>query len=199
MRSVVFVTRHEDLARFGTGLEREAFTASVMTPAELAAGDVESDADAAVLDLKQHPVSGALYAVEWLLRPAAPQAGAVALYLVLKALDFLLARRDSGGVLTFEGRVEMFLFLEQHVAVVAGGFDQFFFREAHSGCGGKGAFVAGSLVKLHLQQGGYGAFEFEVIEARQVVFFNGVGQEFEAALVQPLCGKQCLGGNHVQF
>ncbi|MGD9932828.1 MAG: winged-helix domain-containing protein [Dehalococcoidia bacterium] len=57
MRTVLLVTRHEDLARFGPALEREGFSASVSSPSDLASGDVESAAEVAVLDLRDVPGS----------------------------------------------------------------------------------------------------------------------------------------------
>ncbi|MEZ4480570.1 MAG: response regulator transcription factor [Dehalococcoidia bacterium] len=57
MRTVLLVTRHEDLARFGPALEREGFRASVSAPSDLASGDVEAEAEVAVLDLRDVPGS----------------------------------------------------------------------------------------------------------------------------------------------
>ena len=78
MRTVLLVTRHEDLARFGPALEREGFSASVSTPSDLASGDVEVEAEVAVLDLRDVPGSAVGLLVATLAERGATLVAAVA-------------------------------------------------------------------------------------------------------------------------
>jgi DNA-binding response OmpR family regulator len=55
MRTVLVVTRHDDLARPAASLEREGFGVSTATPEALASGDLSHDADLALVDLRDVP------------------------------------------------------------------------------------------------------------------------------------------------
>ncbi len=57
MRSVVIVTRHQDLARLGPTLERGGLSATALTPDRLAVDEIDPKADVAVLDLRDIPQS----------------------------------------------------------------------------------------------------------------------------------------------
>ncbi len=55
MRTVFIVTRHPDVVRLGSALERAGLAAPAMAPDRLAADDALSGADAVVLDLRDIP------------------------------------------------------------------------------------------------------------------------------------------------
>lgn len=55
MRTVFLVTRHQDLARLGPGLERAGFSAPALTPDRIAADELAPTGDVAVLDLRDIP------------------------------------------------------------------------------------------------------------------------------------------------
>lgn len=57
MRTVLVVTRHDDLARPAANLEREGFGVSTATPEALASGDLSHDADLALVDLRDVPAA----------------------------------------------------------------------------------------------------------------------------------------------
>jgi DNA-binding response OmpR family regulator len=57
MRTVLVVTRHDDLARPAANLEREGFGVSSATPEALASGDLTHDADMALVDLRDVPAA----------------------------------------------------------------------------------------------------------------------------------------------
>jgi DNA-binding response OmpR family regulator len=57
MRTVLVVTRHDDLARPAASLEREGFGVSTATPEALASGDLSHDADLALVDLRDVPAA----------------------------------------------------------------------------------------------------------------------------------------------
>ena len=55
MRTVLVVTRHDDLARPAASLERDGFGVSTATPEALASGDLSHDADLALVDMRDVP------------------------------------------------------------------------------------------------------------------------------------------------
>ncbi len=55
MRTVFLVTRHPDVARLGSALERAGFSAPVMAPDRLANDESNTNADVVVLDLRDVP------------------------------------------------------------------------------------------------------------------------------------------------
>lgn len=55
MRTVLLVTRHQDVSRLGPELESAGFSAPAITPERLASNELESGADVVVLDLRDIP------------------------------------------------------------------------------------------------------------------------------------------------
>ena len=55
MRTVLLVTRHQDVSRLSPELESAGFSAPAITPERLASNELESGADVVVLDLRDIP------------------------------------------------------------------------------------------------------------------------------------------------
>ncbi len=55
MRSVLLITRHPDVSRFGAALERAAFSAAVVPPERLAMDESWPETDVMVIDLRDVP------------------------------------------------------------------------------------------------------------------------------------------------
>lgn len=97
MRSVILVTRHQDLARLAPALERGGLQATAMTPERLAADDLSVRADVAVLDLRDIPpaaftiISGSYVEHGSILVAVAAEDGADRITAELPVDDFLVA------------------------------------------------------------------------------------------------------------
>ena len=107
--------------------------------------------------------------------------------LFAELFDLHFFGEDALFDLFLEGGVKFFAFVVEDALIVVGGSQEFGLVESYGGGGCESGFDAGGLIELHhLGEVGQRAFELDVVEAGEVIAFEGVDEEVHALGVEAL-------------